>query len=566
MPNQIVDAERPDRRAAAQTERYDRGMAIAAIVQAIPWFVWAAPVVLLFGFIIMALLQNRQGHALQDFTSGALAWLARLLIAGGIVLLIIGLWKCYRMYRQFMIDAATERTARANSRKAIAGARNAELKNELLEADIRLRQQVPNIILMLTQTGVSFKYDAKGNLEVLGQAGRTMINQVPGGAESARLGAGGAAGLLGPGSSGGLPTMVMYEEVRGRVPKGHVLVGVGIADVVTKEWGVGACIWIVGLSGTGKTSTTVIRVEERCTAGYGLLGVDPHWFKEDSLYHAIYETVDGEPGPYKNAFVKPMACEPKAMKAVLQYFLDEFYGRKSGKIPRSKWQPLTLLVDEVGSLMDAASPEEEEIKRMLPTIARICGQEARNFYMGGIFISQQATGLAWLRKVALMVIVHQLLMESEKQLACNGDKTVMDDMKIWPVGRTYVYGVGFNQTGPVTVQQPYFAGRAAPASGYVSEEEEVEDARFVEEGELDAAMEQYGREVEPEQESPAPAPVPALAGDMRRVYEACAQLATLGERVSSRAVERLTGIDKDRANGMMNELERMGYIQRRKAV
>jgi hypothetical protein len=75
--------------------------------------------------------------------------------------------------------------------------------------------------------------------------------------------------------------------------------------------------------------------------------------------------------------------------------------------------------------------------------------------MGGIFISQQATGLAWLRKVSLMVIVHQLLMESEKRLALNGDKEAIEDMKSWPVGRTYVYGVGF-QDGPRTVQQPYF--------------------------------------------------------------------------------------------------------------
>ena len=76
--------------------------------------------------------------------------------------------------------------------------------------------------------------------------------------------------------------------------------------------------------------------------------------------------------------------------------------------------------------------------------------------MGGIFISQQATGLAWLRKVALMVIVHQLLQESEKKLALNNDTEVMHDMKTWPIGRSYVYGVGFGSEGPRTVQQPFF--------------------------------------------------------------------------------------------------------------
>jgi hypothetical protein len=31
----------------------------------------------------------------------------------------------------------------------------------------------------------------------------------------------------------------------------------------------------------------------------------------------------------------------------------------------------------------------------------------------------------------------------------------MEDMKTWPIGRTYVFGVGFTD-GPRTVQQPFF--------------------------------------------------------------------------------------------------------------
>lgn len=150
----------------------------------------------------------------------------------------------------------------------------------------------------------------------------------------------------------------------------------------------------------------------------------------------------------------PIAQTPQESLNVLRFFLDEFKGRKEGRIPKP-WQKITLLVDEVNALMDATTDEEKEIGDLLKSIARICGQEARNFLMGGIFISQQATNLAWLRKVALMVIVHQLLMESEKELACNKDAEAMKAMKTWPIGRTYVYGVGF-QDGPRTVQQPYF--------------------------------------------------------------------------------------------------------------
>lgn len=262
--------------------------------------------------------------------------------------------------------------------------------------------------------------------------------------QTRQIGSGQTKQLGAPSAS--LPTNVLYEDIREQVPRGHILVGIGRSGIETKEKAVGACVWIVGLSGTGKTSTTVLRVEERHADGHKFLGVDPHWFKPDSLMNAVKG--------YSRSFLKPMARTPEQSKEVLNAFINEFNGRKIGQIPQP-WQKITLLVDEVGALMDPTTPEEEEIKDLLPTIARICGQEARNFNMGGIFISQQATGLAWLRKMALMVIVHQLLMESEKKLACNGDTDVVEEMKTWPIGRTYVYGVGF-QEGPRTVQQPYF--------------------------------------------------------------------------------------------------------------
>lgn len=243
-----------------------------------------------------------------------------------------------------------------------------------------------------------------------------------------------------------LPTHVRYEDVRNQIPAHHILIGVGRSGLETREAAVGACTWVVGNSGSGKTSTTTLRVEERYAAGHKFLGCDPHFFKPDSLTNSLKA--------YAHAFLQPMARTSEQMKVVLVAFLEEFRGRKSGQIAQP-WQPITLLVDEVNALMDPADEIEEEIAKMLKSIARICGQEARDFRMGGIFISQQATGLAWLRKVSLMVIVHQLLMESEKRLALNGDKEAIEDMKSWPVGRTYVYGVGF-QDGPRTVQQPYF--------------------------------------------------------------------------------------------------------------
>ena len=196
---------------------------------------------------------------------------------------------------------------------------------------------------------------------------------------------------------------------------------------------------------------------------------------------------------------------------------------------------------------------------MLKTITRICGQEARNFEMGGIFISQQATELAWLRKVALMVIVHQLMQESEKKLATNNDTAVMQDMKTWPIGRTYVFGVGFGQEGPRTVQQPYFAGRRVNAAAGAGDENELHHDEIEESNTVDAA-------------ASAPAQderiVPALAGDLRAVYDACQQLIQSQQPISSRAVAALLpdSFGKDKCNNLLNRLADMGYINRRKAV
>lgn len=545
MPSRIVDAD--NERTVNINERIDKGNALAEMFKAMPWFVWATPGWLLAGLICLAV-----GHdGIGGFTNHVMGWLALVPWVLGILCGVKAFMWVTGTYNKLRTDTYNRRLLAETVNKARQSAIAAEKKNILLDADIEMAYQMPNIILMLSQQGTAFEYTKGGNLKVLGLPGAgTRVSEMN------QQGQIGGVAPLALGAGGALPTKVLYEEIRAQVPQGHVLVGVGVAGIETKEAAIGACVWIVGLSGTGKTSTTVIRVEERANAGHKFLGVDPHWFKDDSLYHSIYETVDGQPGAYKDLFIKPMARNTEEAKAVLQAFLDEFYGRRGGKIPKP-WQKVTLLVDELGALVDTTCEEEEEIKAMLKTISRICGQEARNFGMGGIFISQQATELAWLRKVALMVIVHQLMQDSEKKLATNNDKAVMDDMKIWPIGRTYVFGVGFGQEGPRTVQQPYFAGRrvnaAAGAGADELDHDEIEEDNTVEAaGSAPADNERI---------------VPALSGDLRAVYDACQQLIQAGQPLSSRAVAALLpDFGKDKCNNLLNRLADMGYITRRKAV
>ncbi len=243
------------------------------------------------------------------------------------------------------------------------------------------------------------------------------------------------------------------KTFRNEVPQGHALIGVNAQGVVTRKRAVKSLIWIVGGSGSGKTNTASLRVDEDYAYGNYFLVIDPHWFKEDSLYNAIKGYADRFLWPTQLRTGQiPVAYEPEDIVAVLDYFLDEFKHRKGGVAWNKR---ITIIVEEVGSLT-TDKPEtklEEEMIAKIKQVARICGQELRDFDMAGMYVSQDAAGLAWLRKRAIMVLAHQLLMMSERLLACNENAEIARAMDDWPIGRTLVYGIGFKE-GQQVYQQP----------------------------------------------------------------------------------------------------------------
>ncbi len=253
-----------------------------------------------------------------------------------------------------------------------------------------------------------------------------------------------------------LPNYVDYDSIRHLIPQGHALVGVTGSGIETKEDYIRALLWIVGGSGSGKTNSTVIRVDDDARRGHQFLGVDPHAIKPDSLTNALRG--------YACLFRMPIAKKLEDIEAVLDAFLEEFYGRKDEGWPLSP--PITLVVDEVGSLtmdVDKGDPVAVRVADKLKRIARICGQESRDFKMFGIYISQNAAGLAWLRRDAVIVLAHQVLQMSERLLVCNQDREIARSMNNWPKGRTYVYGIAFGD-GPMLVQQPVVRGRVVDAN------------------------------------------------------------------------------------------------------
>src|SRR5581483_174448 len=85
-----------------------------------------------------------------------------------------------------------------------------------------------------------------------------------------------------------IPASVCYEDIQSFIPRDHVLVGVGEGGFIdTREKEIKGLIWIPGSSGAGKSNTTALRVEEDYVRGHKFLGIDPHFFKADSLSNLV---------------------------------------------------------------------------------------------------------------------------------------------------------------------------------------------------------------------------------------------------------------------------------------
>jgi len=479
-----------------QQKEPDKLIGISAVIQSLPlpFVYWC----LTFGTIGLAFL--------IWLFSAWLALIAEVIFWLGVCGIVFQIARfLFKNVHYVKRENAQTKTIEEQSYQAKLASRKIEIANETALAKLQMHQQLPTVARYAIKNGLNVEY---GGLKV--SSWKSHIASIQGGDTRVEQ-------IEGPVSP--LPTLVRYEDIRHQIPEGHNVVGIADTGLITKEdRHIGACVWIIGGSGSGKTSTTSLRLEERADCGHLFYGVDPHWFKDDSLTNAVVG--------FSDRFLLPMARDTKEAKHVLETFLKEFQERKAGKVEKP-FQKITLVVDEVGSLNDPQSDEEEEVLKLLKTITRVCGQEARNFNMGGIFISQQATGLYWIGNVALLVVVHKLLKENQQKLATQtDDKQLFASMRLWPKGRSYVYGMGLEEgEGCLVLQQPYFEKQASGEWIYPDVEQE---------------------EVIP------------IASDLDRVYEACAQIKERGERVTVREVAKFVPFGKTKVSELMQKLEAQG--------
>lgn len=241
-----------------------------------------------------------------------------------------------------------------------------------------------------------------------------------------------------------IPARVRYEDVQSQVPPGHAILGVDGTGVKTCEFGKILTCLILGGSGTGKSNTVAIKVEEAIKDGWKLIVIDPHKRKTDSLYNRVkeysYAFLHLDFPDLEEPMVDNVAQTDEQIKAVFTWFLAEFKRRlDQGVTPDDP--SILIICDEVGNIADS---DDEAIVKDLKKIARICGNESRGFGMAGWFMNQNATGIAWLRKVVMTVIVHKINMMSERRVACNENDALARHMDEWPKhGRVYVYGLSF---------------------------------------------------------------------------------------------------------------------------
>lgn len=359
----------------------------------------------------------------------------------GILLAVIGLVLLSFLHKLY-VSFRKDRLALQARIYEIEGQKQAlRLENE--------RWQVERDSLLLVQHIQSARIypDAKGFMPILVQPaenGYQLIN-LPHANQQRMIAGPGQVHALPEhaGSRNQIPGEVHYEAIRAQIPRGRSCLGVSEKGIEHCDFGQLMTMWICGGSSTGKSNTVALKIDEAIRNGrdIGIVLIDPHARKDDSLYNKIK--------CYEHYFLCRVAVSEAEIREALEWFKAEFERRleQGGSGQRD----ILLVVDEVSNVVES---DDEDIGKLIKKIARICGQESRGFGMFGWFISQDAAGLAWLRKRAMTVIAHKLNMMSERKLACNEDMDIARDMDSWPRGRVAVYGLNFQ--GVMVTQMPAF--------------------------------------------------------------------------------------------------------------
>lgn len=237
-----------------------------------------------------------------------------------------------------------------------------------------------------------------------------------------------------------IPAIVRYVDVQDEVPDNMSLLGIHPADgsLELSDWEKLKMLWIVGSSSTGKSNTVFGKALEARNHGAKLLVIDQHAVKPDSLARKLE--------PLKDAFLRPIAQTDDQVLSTLEAFKTEFERRVRGASCELK---IVLIMDEINRMA-----RNEKLLAAIKEIVAIGGEESRGFGMYVWAISQKAVYLKWLRDSAITVIAHRVTRLEEAMLACNDDRKAAQRLLKFPVGRSFIYGVDFDDL--IELQQPLY--------------------------------------------------------------------------------------------------------------
>ncbi len=350
----------------------DRGFAIAAIIASIPTLLWASLVVILFGFIILALWFNHS-H-LETFTNETLnqivLWFVRLMIGAGAIGAVAGLWQCYKMYHQIHIDIYARRSASAAAQKQQLSVRRAEIQNEQLELRLDLERMLPQIVKYALDNNHNIQYDGK-TIKVENYLSNLHMMQgiEPPAAAAPQIDA---------------PVIHTFRElldagvIQEALRQGKIVLGYedeklryGTLEDDVRSCGIG------GVSGGGKTTGVRFLLYQGLLMGAKLLMIDPHLHEEEESLAAQFMM-------FKHSHIMP-PCDDKDTEVAkrIKWLVSEYEKRKARGI---KGPAIFVVIDEFNELMRTLSKERK--RELIDPLLNVA-QGGRKFGIFCILIGQR---------------------------------------------------------------------------------------------------------------------------------------------------------------------------------
>lgn len=534
-------------------ERIDRGLAVAAVLQAIPNILWVSLVTIVGGFLILAIWFNH--NSLQGFTASVLLWLVRLLIASGIVMLAVAAYKCYLIYHNVMMTSYDRRTARANSDRQQLLTEKARLQNEQLQTKIEMERQLPILMKYAMEAGHNIEYDGRG-LKVVNYLSNVHS-------------------LSGPAGQGQpllttvqeyIPDAYKFTDVlQNWTPSKEGILLAKNRELITVPAGEDLCHTVfTGNTDSGKTNDERMLLIQLLYIGQICFLCDRNYapLRQDRKSGAVYDY-----RPIEAQLAYPAIDTAKETLALLKYLVAELDSRRAQRRKAgqagviSRFEDMYLFMDE----LPAFCQEQPDIMKYVGRLVR----ESRQY---GIFFVGAAQDL-------LNATLNNDNGAIRDNLLTNyyggGDDTTarkimnlqkgekLDEVGLGKHGLKYLRakGAGIEHMKVRTALSDNDATLLLLAD--MPARKQLTSSIFVPSTPASVPADEDSEDF---YEDDTEELTPALSGDMLAVYNAYKELINEGQRGSARAVEGVTGIDKDKANGLLNRLADLGYITRRRAV